>query len=171
VKSTFGALEVRDFRVLWIGGLASFVAFFMAMIVQSVVAFQIAGNNKAVGRRQGIQAAFRTRVRVGTPPRPPLGGGDSPHETLLFYWANQLGAIREGSFKYHIRRPVSVGYALAPLMLQMPVGPWLFNLAMDSDESYDVSERHADITARLARLLGEQKARDLANPRGFLDGL
>ena len=49
LKVTFAALEVRDFRVLWLGGLASFVAFFMAMIVQSVVAFDLAGNNKAVG--------------------------------------------------------------------------------------------------------------------------
>ena len=45
----FSALQIRDFRVLWLGPLFSFVAFFMAMIVQSVVAFQIAGNNSAVG--------------------------------------------------------------------------------------------------------------------------
>lgn len=49
LSTTFAALEVRDFRVLWLGGLTSFVAFFMAMIVQSVVAFEIAGNNRAVG--------------------------------------------------------------------------------------------------------------------------
>lgn len=45
----FSALQIRDFRVLWLGTLLSFVAFFMAMIVQSVVAFQIAGDNRAVG--------------------------------------------------------------------------------------------------------------------------
>lgn len=45
----FSALRIRDFRVLWLGTLLSFVAFFMAMIVQGVVAFQIAGNNSAVG--------------------------------------------------------------------------------------------------------------------------
>ena len=45
----FAALQIRDFRVLWLGTLLSFVAFFMAMIVQSVVAFQVAGNNSAVG--------------------------------------------------------------------------------------------------------------------------
>jgi MFS family permease len=45
----FSALQIRDFRVLWLGTLLSFVAFFMAMIVQSVVAFQIAGSNSAVG--------------------------------------------------------------------------------------------------------------------------
>ena len=39
----FSALQIRDFRVLWFGTLLSFVAFFMAMIVQSVVAFEIAG--------------------------------------------------------------------------------------------------------------------------------
>jgi MFS family permease len=45
----FSALQIRDFRVLWFGTLLSFVAFFMAMIVQSVVAFEIAGDNSAVG--------------------------------------------------------------------------------------------------------------------------
>ena len=56
----FSALNIRDFRVLWLGTLFSFVAFFMAMIVQSVVAFQIAGNNSAVGMvvfAQGIGMA------------------------------------------------------------------------------------------------------------------
>lgn len=49
-KTTFAALGHRDFRLLWLGGLASFVAFFMAMIVQSVVAFEISGSNEAVGQ-------------------------------------------------------------------------------------------------------------------------
>jgi len=49
LSKTFAALEHRSFRVLWIGGLGSFVAFFMAMIVQSVGAFRISGSNEAVG--------------------------------------------------------------------------------------------------------------------------
>lgn len=60
IKTTFAALAIRDYRVLWIAGLASFVAFFMAMIVQSVVAFGIAGNNRAVGTvvaAQGVAMA------------------------------------------------------------------------------------------------------------------
>ncbi len=59
-RTTFASLAVRDFRVLWFGGLASFIAFFMAMIVQSVVAFGISGNNRAVGTvvfGQGIAMA------------------------------------------------------------------------------------------------------------------
>jgi len=46
---TFSALRERDFRLLWTGTIASYVAFFMSTIVQSVVAFQLAGKNRAVG--------------------------------------------------------------------------------------------------------------------------
>src|SRR5262245_57493753 len=46
---TVSALQERDFRLLWTGTIASYVAFFMSTIVQSVVAFQLAGTNRAVG--------------------------------------------------------------------------------------------------------------------------
>lgn len=48
-QSTFASLAIRPFRILWFGTLFSFIAFFMSMIVQSVVAFELAGNNRAVG--------------------------------------------------------------------------------------------------------------------------
>ena len=95
-------------------------------------------------------------------------GAESPHETLRFYWASRLGAIRQGQFKYHVRRPISVGYAMAPLMFQMPLGPWLFDLSLDPDESYDVSELYPEVTSRLAARLEKQVADDRTNPRGFL---
>lgn len=47
--TTFQALHNRDFRILWIGTAFSFLAFTMSWIVQSVVAFDIAGNNQSVG--------------------------------------------------------------------------------------------------------------------------
>ncbi|GAB4323919.1 MAG: MFS transporter [Dehalococcoidia bacterium] len=46
---TFYALGNRPFRVLWIGSLLTFVAFFMSTIAQSVVAFDLTGTNRAVG--------------------------------------------------------------------------------------------------------------------------
>ena len=49
VSTTFGALELRDFRVLWIGTALSGLAFMMSMTAQSVVAFDLSGNNRAVG--------------------------------------------------------------------------------------------------------------------------
>ena len=49
VAETFAALTVRPFRVLWIGTLFAFVGFFMSTVVQSVVAFELTGANRAVG--------------------------------------------------------------------------------------------------------------------------
>ncbi|MCH2185371.1 MFS transporter, partial [Myxococcota bacterium] len=46
---SFTSLRIRDFRILWVGTIFSFLAFFMSMLVQSVVAFEISGNNSAVG--------------------------------------------------------------------------------------------------------------------------
>jgi len=94
-------------------------------------------------------------------------GAPTPHEALFFYWASQLGAVRSGPWKFQSRRPISVGYAPAPLMLQMPLGPWLFNLHTDGDESYDVGARHPQIRDRLARLIEERSAADAIDPRGF----
>ena len=39
----------RNFRILWTGSFLAFVAFFMSTVVQSVVAFDLSGNNRAVG--------------------------------------------------------------------------------------------------------------------------
>jgi MFS family permease len=47
--SIFSALRERDFRLLWIGTIASYIAFFTSTIVQSVVAFELSGTNRAVG--------------------------------------------------------------------------------------------------------------------------
>jgi len=46
---SFGAFRIPNFRVLFVGTLASFTAFFMSTIVQSVVAFELTGTNTAVG--------------------------------------------------------------------------------------------------------------------------
>jgi MFS family permease len=48
-RATFAALQIRSFRILWAGTLLSFLAFFMSTIVQSVVAFELAATNRAVG--------------------------------------------------------------------------------------------------------------------------
>ena len=43
------AFRHRDFRILWTGSFLAFIAFFMSTVVQSVVAFDLSGNNRAVG--------------------------------------------------------------------------------------------------------------------------
>lgn len=46
---TFAAFESRNFRVLWTGAFLAFIAFFMSLPVQSVVAFDLSGKNSGVG--------------------------------------------------------------------------------------------------------------------------
>jgi MFS family permease len=47
--TTFEALQFRDYRVLWWGSTLATLAFMMTRTVQSVVAFDLAGNSTAVG--------------------------------------------------------------------------------------------------------------------------
>ena len=49
LQQTFAALAIPSFRILWCGTLTSFLAFFMSTIVNSVVAFELTGTNRAVG--------------------------------------------------------------------------------------------------------------------------
>lgn len=49
VKRTFVALEDGPFRLLWFGSFFSFVAFFMSSAAQGIVAYDLTGNNGAVG--------------------------------------------------------------------------------------------------------------------------
>ncbi len=49
VASTFDALNFPVYRVLWLGSVLAFLAFNMAATAQSVVAFDLTGNNRAVG--------------------------------------------------------------------------------------------------------------------------
>lgn len=61
LESTFAALRLRHFRILWIGTLGSHLAFFMSTVVQSVVAFDLIGSNTAVGSvvfAQGLSMAL-----------------------------------------------------------------------------------------------------------------
>jgi MFS family permease len=49
LEQTFAAFALPHYRVLWIGTLTSFLAFFMSTVVNSVVAFELTGANRAVG--------------------------------------------------------------------------------------------------------------------------
>ncbi len=80
LETTFAALRLRHFRVLWIGTACAHLAFFMSTVVQSVVAFDLVGSNTAVGAvvfAQGL-AMF---------PLGPLGGA------LADRWPKRLAVV------------------------------------------------------------------------------
>jgi arylsulfatase A-like enzyme len=92
-----------------------------------------------------------------------------PREALHFYQLGALRALRSDRFKYHDRHRVPFGnpmnWAWGPMRLR---GPWLFDLARDPDESYDVSSRHPEVARRLRRLMDEAKHELQRNRRGWL---
>jgi MFS family permease len=49
VRGTFAALDNRHFRILFAGTSLTFIAFFMSLPVQAVVAFDLSGTNQGVG--------------------------------------------------------------------------------------------------------------------------
>jgi uncharacterized sulfatase len=93
-----------------------------------------------------------------------------PDRPVWFHQIGRLVAVRVGRFKYHDRHPVVFGNPMnwrwAPWK---PRGPWLFDLELDPEESYDVTARHPDVAARLAEMFAKRKAEMEANPRGWVE--
>ena len=95
-----------------------------------------------------------------------IGEGKTPHEALYFYFGDKLWAVRSGNWKYHRRHQLSAINPL-PIPKKENRGPYLFDLATDRDESYNLTESHPDLAARFARILDEWDATLEANPRGW----
>jgi arylsulfatase A-like enzyme len=109
------------------------------------------------------------RITDGVDLAPLLLHGESPAPRPILYYAGEtLWALREGSLKAHRRHGVELmPMPQATLRPTLQRGPWLFDLARDPDESYDLSTRHPE---RLAELLARMNALDVErgrNPRGW----
>jgi uncharacterized sulfatase len=96
------------------------------------------------------------------------GRAGEPRGPIWFHQVGHLRALRDGRFKYHDRHRVPFGNPPDfRLGFWIHRGPWLFDLDLDPDESYDVSARHPEEFRRLGRML-EARRRELAdNPRGW----
>jgi arylsulfatase A-like enzyme len=111
----------------------------------------------------------RDRAIDGVDLGPLLAGRGPPPERPLFYYAErELRAVRLGRWKRFERQgiayPALSGLPFAPLF---PQGPWLFDLARDPDESYDVHEREAEVFEQIGRVAEAHRAELAANPRGW----
>jgi arylsulfatase A len=96
------------------------------------------------------------------------GREGEPQRLIWFHQVGRLRAVRERRFKCHDRHRVPFGNPPDfRLGFWVSRGPWLFDLDLDPDESYDVSVRYPEITQRMATML-EAKRRELdENLRGW----
>jgi arylsulfatase A len=91
------------------------------------------------------------------------GTAPTAHETFYYYDGPILVAVRHKRWKYH-RRHMSEngGYPI------FSHGPFLFDLEVDTDESYNVIDAHPDIAQELSSMLDEWEAEMEDNVRGWL---
>lgn len=101
-----------------------------------------------------------------------LNGGPTPHDELYYYSGKELFAVRNKGFKYHVSRPLAhtVAWQL-PFNLAMRQGPWLFDLARDGGESYDVSAKHPEVFEEMSRRLFRRDMEAKDNVRGWIDSV
>jgi uncharacterized sulfatase len=92
----------------------------------------------------------------------------TPERPIWYYQGGDLLAVRSGRWKAHRRHGVYAGLAANwPVTPLVPQGPWLFDLARDPDESYDVSQKNPEELERLLGAMRELESELAVNPRGW----
>jgi arylsulfatase A len=81
----------------------------------------------------------------------------SPHESLVFYWGNELQALRSGKWKLHFPHTyptvAEAGKDGKPgPMRQAKIELALFDLEQDAGEKTDVADKHPEVVQRLQEL-------------------
>lgn len=96
------------------------------------------------------------RVLDGVDMSPILfGSGKSLRDTMIYYRGSELFAIRKGAFKAHFT--TANGYASPgnPLKFEPHDPPWLYNLANDPGERFEIGSEHPEVIAELRRISAE----------------
>ncbi|MDE0951194.1 MAG: sulfatase [Halioglobus sp.] len=101
----------------------------------------------------------------------PLMSEEPLDERPLYYFSRtgeDLHAVRDNRFKYHRQRGVMAIEFNDNIISLLPKGPWLFDLSLDPQESYDVSNRYPEAKDHLRQQFEEKSQEMEVNQRGWL---
>jgi len=96
-------------------------------------------------------------------------GAPSPNEYIYYFTGERLMAVRDSRYKYHDERPIIYVQPDTPVSAGPPKGPWLFDMTLDFNESYDVSMLLPNETERLGQVLAEKREEMEENKRGWVE--
>ncbi|WP_062289389.1 sulfatase family protein [Demequina phytophila] len=109
------------------------------------------------------------RVLDGSSMAPLLAGeADSVSDFYYYYAGEKLIAVSDGRYKYYTEHPYLYGTSDLSFSVAQKKGPWLFDLATDPAEAYDVSAKHPEVVAELKAELERRDAEMAENPRGWV---
>ncbi len=114
-----------------------------------------------VPREHKIDGLDVTPILTGQP------GAHCPHESLWFYWSNELHAIRAGRWKLHFPHPYPTVEPVDESRTRFKTVPThielsLFDLETDVGETTNVAADHPDVVEKL-KALGEKAREDLGD--------
>jgi len=89
---------------------------------------------------------------------------DSPHDVLHYFWGKKLLAARKGRWKYHVKHASDNSSYFF-----VRVGPFLFNLEKDQNESYNQIPHHPEVAEEMASEIARMKDSLKENIRGWKD--
>ncbi|GAB5451193.1 MAG: hypothetical protein Hals2KO_15210 [Halioglobus sp.] len=96
-------------------------------------------------------------------------GGASPHDYLYFFAGSRLMAVRDAQYKYHDERKLIHSTAETGFGVGRSRGPWLFDTAVDENESYDISMNEPTQTQRFEKVLAAKREEMARNLRGWVE--
>jgi arylsulfatase A-like enzyme len=85
-----------------------------------------------------------------------LGTGKSPRDTMFYYRAKKLYAVRHGDYKAHFFTRASYGKGSRTEYEHSP--PLLYHLGHDPGEKYNIAKKHPEVIARIKEIAEAHKA-------------
>jgi uncharacterized sulfatase len=89
------------------------------------------------------------------------GEAPTPHKALYYYKGQRLLGVRQNKWKYLRRHMTDNGGTTS-----LRQGPFLFNLEIDPNESYNLIGSEPEIARRLVQMLDDYEVEIQRNPRG-----